>query len=145
MKARILLTLFAVAASLVLACPWTVQAQETAGLQPAQNAATMRQPPAPPTQPNRWAPTNPREALPYFLLCILLGVGGQLARAIVGIREELHRAAPDESWKNWFDWSQFMFSLGLGAIAGLLYALFAWGNPFDKQLLMGAVAPAMPG
>ena len=82
--------------------------------------------------------------LSYVAIGLLLGVGGQGARVVVGLKAEMDKVGANGKW-DWFDWRQFLVSLLLGGLAGMAYAIMLLGAPVDKQFLLGGIAAGYAG
>jgi len=107
-----------------------------------------------------WAqPTNSPPAVPgaaagsfqslcFLLMSTLLGVGGQVARSVVGIKKEMDAAAaknPKQGWSDWFDARQLIVSLLLGGTAGLLAGIMMLGEEPGKSYMVGCIAAGYAG
>lgn len=86
------------------------------------------------------------QAATYVVLGAVLGVLGQGARVIVGLKKEFDEAAVSKkSMQEWFDLRELMLSLVIGAIAGGLGAVVLFGKAVDKQLLLSLMAAGYAG
>ncbi|MCC7565433.1 MAG: hypothetical protein KO206_04030 [Methanomicrobiaceae archaeon] len=85
-------------------------------------------------------------ALVYVILGAILGAVGQGARAIVGVKKRADEAAEKrEEMKDWFDLNYLLYSLILGAIAGVLAAVLLLGTEITREVLLGLVAAGYAG
>ena len=91
-------------------------------------------------------PRNASNVLAYIAIGILLGVAGQGARVVVGLKQEMDKASAEgKKWEEWFNGQQLVVSLLLGGIAGTGYAISLLGAAVDKQFLIGGMAAGYAG
>jgi hypothetical protein len=89
--------------------------------------------------------------LTAILLGGVLGVVGQLIRALVGLKKESQIAsAQNQTLRDRFDTRQFLLSLGLGFVAGALamVGLAVGGkipNPLDGHSVLALIASGYAG
>jgi hypothetical protein len=86
------------------------------------------------------------QAITYILLGTLMGVVGQGARVVVGIKKEHDEAAVSKkAMRDWFDGRELLASLLIGGIAGAFGAVVLLGAAIDKQLLLSLAAAGYSG
>lgn len=86
------------------------------------------------------------ETLLFLLLGALLGLAGQILRAVVGIKKAQEEAAGRPA-KEWFNGKELGFSLLVGAVAGLLAAVTQYEPDIavNRDLMMGMLAAGYAG
>jgi hypothetical protein len=89
------------------------------------------------------------QALLTVTLGGLLGLLGQAARVVVGIKKEFDSAkAPGNTSKtigDWFDTKQLIISLLIGAVAGAIAAISSDVQDIDKKYMLGIMASGYAG
>jgi len=80
----------------------------------------------------------------FIILGIILGMLGQGARAVVGIKKKYDRESRD--FKDWFDGKRLRISLMIGGIAGTLGAIALLDKgEIDKQVLLTLLSTGYAG
>jgi hypothetical protein len=88
------------------------------------------------------------QTLTFVALGALLGAAGQGARAIVGLKKEIATArSAGKTVDQWFDGRELVISFVLGAVAGILAAIWQYAPqvPITKSLLLGFAAAGYAG
>lgn len=82
--------------------------------------------------------------LEFVILGIILGMAGQAARAIVGMKKQYDHGKKDD---NWFDGSKLLTSLMIGGVAGAFGAVGLLDNrgTVDKQTLIALITIGYAG
>lgn len=83
---------------------------------------------------------NTVEVLLFIVLGIILGMTGQGARVIVGLKKKF-----DTGSKNWFDAKLLVTSFMIGGIAGAIGAILLLDQELDKQTLLTLVTIGYAG
>lgn len=78
----------------------------------------------------------------FVLFCALLGLGGQLLRAIIGIYK-IH-SNPELDLKEHFEFHRFFLGLLVGFLAGALLSLF-YKIPLSNTDILGVIAASYAG
>ncbi|HZM28517.1 MAG TPA: hypothetical protein VFB89_14310 [Gemmatimonadales bacterium] len=88
------------------------------------------------------------QTLTFIVLGAVLGAAGQGARAVVGIKKEIV-AARSEGRKvgEWFDGRELVISFVLGAVAGVLAAIWQYAPDVQitRSLLLGFAGAGYAG
>ncbi|NLV15657.1 MAG: hypothetical protein GXY50_00410 [Syntrophomonadaceae bacterium] len=85
------------------------------------------------------------QILAFMLLGAFLGAAGQCLRVIVGLKKGNDKVEKDVQLKDWFDSKQFLISIIIGSVAGVLGAISLYGEALDKQLLITLMAIGYAG
>jgi putative chitinase len=88
------------------------------------------------------------QTLTFVALGALLGAVGQGARAVVGLKKEILNArATQRTVDQWFDGRELLISFVLGAVAGVLAAIWQYAPDvrITKNLLLGFAAAGYAG
>lgn len=88
------------------------------------------------------------QTLTFIALGALLGAAGQGARVVVGLKKEIVAArAAAKPVDQWFDGRQLLVSFVLGALAGVLAAVWQYGSDvrITRSLLLGFAAAGYAG
>lgn len=88
------------------------------------------------------------QTLTFIALGAVLGAAGQGARVIVGLKKEIASAREAKrTVDQWFDARELSVSLMLGAVAGVLAAIWQYGATVQitKSLLLGFAAAGYAG
>jgi putative chitinase len=90
------------------------------------------------------------QTLAFLAVGALLGAGGQVLRAFIGIKKQIEAArlaSPPRTVADWFDGKKLGFSFALGALAGILAAVaqYAPDQAITRDLLMGFAAAGYGG
>lgn len=83
---------------------------------------------------------NVYEVTTFILLGAFLGMAGQVARMVVGLKKK-----HDEGNKDWFDTKKLVISIILGGVAGILGAISLLGETVGKQTLLTLIAVGYAG
>jgi hypothetical protein len=82
----------------------------------------------------------------FLLIGVIMGVCGQVARTVVGIKKELDAAKPDgDKWDSWFNMQELVVSLVIGGGAGALACITMWGDPIDKKFVVACLLAGYAG
>lgn len=88
-------------------------------------------------------------ALQYILLGALLGMIGQGARVVVGLKKSMEGAKQGSkgpaSRREWFDLSRLLISLVLGAIAGAIAIVVTQEPHIGKGMMLGIMGAGYSG
>jgi hypothetical protein len=90
-------------------------------------------------------------ALWTVLLGGFLGMVGQLARTVVGIKKEMDAAkapgAKNKNFGDWFDIKQLVISILIGGVAGVIAILSTNtnANAIDNKFMLGIMASGYAG
>ena len=68
----------------------------------------------------------------FLLLGAFLGVVGQVARVVVGLKKNIDKSSQGESW-DWFNAKQLIISIMIGGAAGTLAAISLLGEEVGKH------------
>jgi len=88
------------------------------------------------------------QTLTFILLGALLGAAGQGARAIVGLKKEIVAArSSGKKVGEWFDGRELLLSFVLGAVAGVLAAIWQYepNVQITRSLLLGFAGAGYAG
>jgi hypothetical protein len=80
-----------------------------------------------------------------LLIGMILGVTGQIARSVVGLKKEMDNARPGDKKWDWFNMRELLVSLLLGAAAGILSAVLMIGTQLNREFLLACVAAGYAG
>lgn len=81
----------------------------------------------------------------FILLGAILGSAGQSIRVVVGLKKSNDKAAEGAKPKDWLDSKQLLIGILIGAVAGILGAIYLCGEVIDKQLLITLIAIGYAG
>lgn len=88
------------------------------------------------------------EALAFIVLGVVLGIAGQAARVVVGLKKSYEKSSEDRScnsFKEQLDKGRLLTSLLIGAAAGPLGAVLMYGAQINKQTLVALVGIGYAG
>jgi uncharacterized membrane protein SpoIIM required for sporulation len=87
---------------------------------------------------------NVFEITTFTLLGAFLGMAGQAARVIVGLKKKYDKSTEGGS-QDWFDTKQLVISLVIGGVAGIIGAISLIGEEITKQTLLTLIAIGYAG
>ncbi|OPY59761.1 MAG: hypothetical protein A4E55_00111 [Pelotomaculum sp. PtaU1.Bin035] len=87
---------------------------------------------------------NVFEITTFILLGTILGMAGQAARMVVGLKKKYDEASQGKT-EDWFNTKQLVISLMIGGVAGTLGAISLLGEELGKQTLLTLIAVGYAG